>query len=344
EYLRQTVIANPHVQIIYRSPDGQEEIFRRTSDSLPPPTREIKPHPYGIELGFLQAMLRDTKARTLAGFLQSEFSRVSNRVAEEICQQAGLRPELPPHRLSRDDVEKLMAGIAKTKIMTPPTDCVAPIGEEQLLKGLQAVVPADFYAATTRPPAVYRGNPFIIEAAVAWGCAANGNGAEGGGDAPGNSPAETTGGETPARLLRFANRVPLLYQQGACCAYQAAVEVNWRNYSLSQPRGGLPLGPLTLVVHMASVWVPFTSESKEAIAEYPEIMEEMMRALQECGRKLKLFLSQRRREIEAHRKRSYIEMYIPHIGIGLRDLLGLGEKDEKMVVVKLTEMLERARD
>ena len=343
EYLRQTVIANPHVQINYRAPDGQEQIFGRTSERLPPPTREIKPHPYGIELGFLQAMLRDTKARTLAGFLQSEFSRVSSRVAEEICRHAGLRPEGSPHRLSRDDVEKLMAGIAKTKIMTPPTDCVAPIGEEQLIKGLQAVVPADFYAAATRPPAVYRGNPFIIEAALAWGCAPNGNGAEGAGE-PSTAPSNDAGGEAPARLLRFANRVPLLYQQGACCAYQAAVEVNWRNYSLSQPRGALPIGPLTLVVHMASVWVPFTSESKEAIAEYPEIMEEMIRALQECGRKLKIFLSHRRREMEAQRKLSYIEMYIPHIGIGLRSLLELDDKDEKTVVAKLTDMLKRARD
>jgi len=243
EYLRQTAIANPHVQMEYRAPDGQSSTFARVSQDLPPSTREIKPHPHGIELGLMQSMLKETKSRWLCGFLQAEFSRVSARVAEEICRNAGLKPEQGPHRLTREDVEKLMQGIGKTKIMNPPTDCVAPIGEEQLVKGLQAVVPADFYASATRPPAVYRGNPFIIEAALAWGGANGANGANGAAAAAAPPEGGPETGEAPARLLRLANRVPLLHQQGACCAYQATVEANWRNYALTQPRGGLPVGP-----------------------------------------------------------------------------------------------------
>jgi DNA topoisomerase-6 subunit B len=262
EYLRQTAIANPHVRILYKEPGGETITYERTSHELPAQTQELKPHPLGVELGVMQALLKDTRARNLAGFLQHEFSRVSQRVAEEICANAGLSPNALVSRVSHADIEKLLEGIAKTKIMNPPTSCVAPIGEEQLIRGLQSVVPADFYASTTRPPAVYRGNPFIIEAALAYG------GSEQEGDAP-------------ARVLRMANRVPLLYQQGGCCAYQSVVQTNWRNYSLSQPRGSLPLGPLTIVVHMASVWVPFTSESKEAIASYPEIEEQIIKALQD---------------------------------------------------------------
>jgi DNA topoisomerase-6 subunit B len=208
--------------------------------------------------------------------------------------------------------------------MNPPTTCVAPIGEEQLIRGLQSVVLADFYASTTRPPAVYRGNPFIIEAALAYGGSAQ-------------------EGDAPARVLRMANRVPLLYQQGGCCAYQSVVQTNWRNYSLSQPRGSLPVGPLTIVVHMASVWVPFTSESKEAIAGYPEIEEQIVRALQDCGRKLKIYLSRRRRETDEQRKHDYITTYLPHIGIGLKELLGFSEKEEQRVVETLTGLLERHR-
>ncbi|MBN2713304.1 MAG: DNA topoisomerase VI subunit B, partial [Planctomycetes bacterium] len=184
---------------------------------------------------------------------------------------------------------------------------------------------AEFYSSSTRPPAVYRGNPFIIEAAIAYG----------GGDQQGDSP---------ARLLRYANRVPLLYQQGGCCSFQSAAGVNWRNYSLQQPRGGLPVAPLTIVIHMASVWVPFTSESKEAIASYPEIEDQITRALQECGRKLKIFLSRRRKDIEASKKYDYIKTYIPHIGIGLRDLVGLNEKEEEKIVETLTVLLEKAKD
>jgi len=122
------------------------------------------------------------------------------------------------------------------------------------------------------------------------------------------------------------------------------VKVNWRNYGLQQPRGGLPVGPLTVIVHMASVWVPFTSESKEAMASYPEIEEQMVRALQECGRKLKIFLSRKRKAKEEQRKRDYIETYIPHIGIGLRELLGFDQPEEERIVESLTHMLERTKD
>ena len=325
EYLRQTAIANPHVKMIYKEPGGEVINYERSSSELPEHTSEIKPHPYGVELGVLQAMLKDTKARTVSSFLQSEFSRVTQRIAEEICTNAAIGLNSRTARIGRSEVEKLMQGIANTKIMNPPTNCVAPVGEEQLRRGLESVMPAEFYASATRPPAVYRGNPFIIEAALVYG----GNGQE---------------EEAQARVLRFANRVPLLYQQGGCCAYQSVVQTNWRNYGLNQPRGALPLGPLTIVVHMASVWVPFTSESKEAIAGYPEIEEQIKRALQDCGRKLKIFLSKRRKEAEAQRKRDYIETYIPHIGIGLRELLGFSEREEKKVVDKLTGLLERHRD
>ncbi len=324
EYLRQTAIANPHVTITYEMPDNDRVVYARSTDELPPQTREIKPHPYGIELGVMQAMLKNAKSRNLSGFLQAEFSRVSSKVAQAICENAGLSPNARPARISRGEVERIMEGIEATRIMNPPTNCVAPIGEDQLVKGLESVVPAEFYASATRPPAVYRGNPFIIEAALAYG-------------------GDKMEGDSPARLLRLANRVPLLYQQGACCSFQSCVGVNWRNYGLQQPRGALPVGPITIVVHMASVWVPFTSESKEAIAGYPEIQEQIARALQECGRKLKLFLSKRRRSLEAERKRNYIETYIPHIGIGLRELLGFSEREEKKVVANLTEMLEKAR-
>ncbi len=325
EYLRQTAIANPHVRFSYTMPDNDVVTYERSTKELPPQTSEIKPHPYGIELGIMQAMLKETKSRNLSGFLQSEFSRVSGKVAQEICEHAGLSPKAYPTRISRGDVEHLMSGIEETRIMNPPTNCVAPIGEEQLLKGLESVVPAEFYASATRPPAVYRGNPFIIEAAIAYGGA-------------------DQEGDTPSRLLRFANREPLLYQQGGCCAFLSGVAVNWRAYGLQQPRGTLPVGALTIIVHMASVWVPFTSESKEAIASYPEIEEQIMRALQECGRKLKVFLSRRKREAERKRKDDYIRTYIPHIGIGLRDLIGLSEREEKRVVTTLTGLLERAKD
>jgi DNA topoisomerase-6 subunit B len=154
---------------------------------------------------------------------------------------------------------------------------------------------------------------------------------------------DALGAEDPVRVMRFANRVPLLYMAGACAIHRAVTGVNWKSYGLSQPRGALPVGPVVILAHMASVWVPFTSESKEAIAHYPEIVKEMKLALQGCGRKMKRHISRRRKEAEAERKRSYIEKYIPHIGIGLREVLGLSERQETQVVNQLTEMLQKSR-
>jgi len=207
-------------------------------------------------------------------------------------------------------------------------DCLSPIGEERLVAGLRKEVEADFYTAVTREPAVYRGHPFLVEAGLAYARPHS----EGGGAA-----------DEPARLLRFANRVPLLYMAGACAITRAAVAVNWRAYGLSQPKGALPLGPLVLLVHMASVWVPFTSESKDAIAHYPEILRETTFALQECGRRLAVFLSRRRREADAERRRSHMEKYLPHLAFGLREILDFDEREEERVRHRLAALLERSR-
>jgi len=184
-------------------------------------------------------------------------------------------------------------------------------------------VSCDFVAAVTRAPSVYRGNPFQIEVGLAWG---------------GEQPAEEL-----ASLYRFANRVPLQFQQGACAITKAVVQTNWRAYGIQQSRGALPTGPLTLLVHIASAWVPFTSESKEAVAGYDEIVKELKLALQDAGRQLARFIRRGQRELDAARKRAYIEKYIPHIGIALQQILDLSEREEKKIVDTLTDTLERSR-
>jgi DNA topoisomerase-6 subunit B len=323
DYVVQTALANPHASVRYRPPKGDEFLRERLTKELPREPLAIKPHPYGVELGILISMLRDTKGRTLKTALQGDFSRVSAHVAEEICKAAGLSPEARPRSLGVQHVEALFRAIPKVKVMNPPTNVIVPIGEDLILEGLKQAVKADFYSATTRPPAVYRGNPFLVEAGLAYG---------------GDQPAEEL-----VDLWRFANRVPLQYQQSACAITRAAITTDWRNYALQQGKGALPLGPMVLFVHVASVWVPFTSESKEAIAAYPEIIRELRLGLQECGRRLGVFLSHRRRLAEAEKKKSYIKEYIPHIGIALKEILGLTAKEEKKVVEVLTDTLERTR-
>jgi DNA topoisomerase-6 subunit B len=332
EYVSQTAMANPHATIIYNGPDGSACEYKRQSKALPFVPREIKPHPYGVELGLLYKMARATTFKHLSAFLRNEFSRISAPVARRICDKAGLAIKTRPGRLSLKQAEILHNVINQTKIMAPSSDCIGPIGAEQLEAGLKRVIDAEFYASCSRGPSVYRGNPFLVEAAVAYGRKET--------DKGGNGIPEP---ESLIRLIRIANRVPLLYQQSGCAIYKSVLEVNWRNYGLSQSRGALPTGPMVLLVHIASVWVPFTSESKEAIAHYPEIIKEIKLAVQECGRKLGLFLRKKRRIQQELIKRSYIEAYLPYIGEALQDILALKNSEVSTVINRLKVVLEKSR-
>ncbi len=163
EYLEQTAIANPHVAIHYTDPDENKIDYQRVTETLPPEPKEIKPHPYGVELGRLVGMLKDTKAPTITQFLVKSFSRVSPAVARKICNGAKISNRAHPKKIGRHEADLVYQTIQQTKIPAPSTDCISPIGEELILKGLHQVVPGEFYAAATRPPSVYRGNPFAIE-------------------------------------------------------------------------------------------------------------------------------------------------------------------------------------
>jgi len=332
-YIEQTAIANPHAQITYFPPirSAEEEIeeetllsvdkdpeievpknleqtttigdavvYPRTIDELPPEPAEIMPHPDGVELGTLMRMLKQTSQKHLGGFLTKEFCRVSPKVSQEIASGAGLTTRTWVSTIGYDEAEALHKSIRKTKLMGPPLNCLAPIGARQILAGMLKGVRAEFYTAATRPPAVYRGNPFQIEAGIAFG---------------GDLDTEET-----ARVIRFANRVPLLYQQSACCAFKAALETGWKNYGLTQARGAPPQGPLVILVHMASVWVPFTSESKEAIADYDEIRKEMRLAMQECGRKLGSYVRKRDRIRREGQRRDVFERYIGEVARALHTI------------------------
>jgi DNA topoisomerase-6 subunit B len=349
-YIKLTAIANPHVQLTYVDPGGVKVVYERGTKALPKETVEIKPHPHGVELGRLIQMAKETQSRTLSGFLQEEFSRVGPKVAQEICKLAKVSDKAHPARIAREEAAALHEAIQKSKIMAPSTDCISPIGEELILAGLKKELEADFYTSVTRPPAVYRGNPFQIEVGIAFG-------------KPGGVGLELTeegriqkvkkevpatedlvgNADEPVRVLRFANRVPLLHQQSACAVTKAVIHTNWRAYGLQHPKGALPLGAMAVLVHIASVWVPFTSESKEAIANYEEIQKEIRLALQECGRRLGTYIRKGKRLRAEYDKRSYIEKYIPHIGIALQEILDLSDPERDGTVHTLDDVLQKSR-
>jgi DNA topoisomerase-6 subunit B len=323
EYMQHTAIANPHAHLEYKDWEGTKIVYERGVKQNPPQAREIQPHPYGVEVGMLGNMMKTTEAKKLGAFLKSDFSRVSPRVANQICEKAGLSPKMWLAQVEPDKIEAIHQAMSQVRILAPTTDCIVPIGEAGLVAGMKKVLEADVFLAQTRPPKIYRGNPFAVEVGIAYG---------------GKLPLEE-----PVRLMRFANRVPLLYQQGACCATKSVIQTDWRNYMLSQPKESLPVGPMVVVLHLASAWVPFTSEAKEAIAAYPEILKEMRLALMEMGRKVATHIRKTHRAAEEAKKRNYIDMFLPTVVEALKEILTLDDGTAKKASGNLREILEATR-
>jgi DNA topoisomerase VI subunit B len=377
-YVEHTALSNPHATVHYLRPRQERLSFPRATEELPREALEIKPHPHGVELGALMLMAAESKSHDVRGFLQTAFSRVSAQVAGEILKNAGIKERVRPREIGEDRVlaEKLHQGILATRIMAPSTNCLSPIGDELMKRGLVSFlsviesegpeaeedgqldldaaakkparkkgkaappepVPAAepppeegeerikghkyFIATVTRPPRVYRGNPFQVEVGLAYG---------------GSWPADKT-----IEVFRFANRVPLLFQRGACGMTEAIVKTDWRNYLLSQPKGALPVGPMALLVHIASVWVPFTSEAKEALAHYPEIIREIQLAAQECGRKLATYIRKRKHADYQAQRRSIFELYIEEVADAIHKITGKSRDGIKRDFLKVAEQVTEA--
>jgi len=376
-YVEHTALANPHATVHYLRPKQPPLSFPRATEELPKEALEIRPHPHGVELGALMLMAAESKSHDVKGFLTSSFSRVSPSVAEQILERLSWKKKVRPRDLAEDRqlAEELHKAIGETRIMAPPTNCLSPIGDALMRKGLvsflhviesegpeddgdgqldldraskrkpsrkekeaQAAAPEVpdappeegvekikghnyFIATVTRAPKVYRGNPFQVEVGLAYG---------------GSWPADK-----PIELFRFANRVPLLFQRSACGITEGIVKTDWRNYLLSQPKGSLPVGPMALLVHIASVWVPFTSESKEAVAHYPEILREIQLAAQECGRKLATHIRKKQHADYQAQRRSIFELYIREVAQAIGKITGKSpdpiRREFMKVATKVTE-------
>ena len=304
EYLRYTAVVNPHARIRVEL-DEETEIFERVSAEIITCPKAIQPHPHGIEIGQLSRMLGAAKG-PLEQFLVSAFSRVGKKTALEMCNAAGISPDKPAETISKEEQKRLIAAMQQVNVPAPPASvCLSPIGEALIIRGLSKEFQMDFVRARTRPSSVFSGHPFMVEAAIGYG---------------GKLPAEGN-----AQILRFANRVPLMYQQGACAITGCITEINWKNYSVSQQ--GLPVGPLLVLVHIASTNVPFTSESKDAVASIPEIEREITLALQELGRDLKLFLSKRDRNRLAEDRARAVCAIIPEIAEKVSEIVEMPVPD-----------------
>ena len=324
QYLRMTSIVNPHADILFIDPDGEKNHWQRGTERLPGRVEAIKPHPNGIELGQLQRLCGESSESRMTTFLRRTFSGVSGRAAKELCEVAELEEKLKPKSLSAQQIRSLLEAFQgertlkgkPVKLLNPPPSCLSPIEELLIKKGLSKTSDSKFVATMTRAPSVSQGNPFQVEVGLIFG--------------------DGMAADKPVEILRFANRVPLMYQQGGCVLTKAIEGVDWRQYGLDQAGGrGVPKGPAAILVHLASTNVQFTSEAKEALSDNETVMEEARKAMLEMGRGLRKHLEKQKKMGKTKEKFELINDIIPAIAEKSASLLELPVPDLAASITKI---------
>ena len=324
EYLKETATVNPNMSLKFEDPDGKIFHFKRVVDYPSVPARSIKPYPQGLEPGEIIAMAHESTASSISGFLANDFSRISKNSAEEICSIANVDKNKKPADLTLNDVKNIRSSLDKIKILPPSPECLSPLGEEFIRKGLRNIYdelhPAFYSKPVMRSVSTYNGNPFSVEVGLVYG-----------GDLP---------QDELVRIVRYANKVPLLYQPGACATTKAVSEIDWRSYGLDQRNGtGVPFGPMILFIHVFGIRIPYTSESKEAIATVQEISEEIKAALKTAARTVKSFLNKREKRKKISEKFRLVSTIIPEISDKASAITGLERVPIEPVLSKVANVV-----
>ena len=325
EYMKSTAIVNPHATIIFIDPSGNKFEFDRISDERPEvPKTSMKPHPKGVELGQLMRMAHETETNRMGDFLRNDFSSLGKRSIENILEKSNIDFIVRPGDLSRGESKNILKTFQEMSLRGPSSETLIPIGEKLIKLGLKNVleeIRPEFYTApVSRKPSVFAGTPFIVEVGMVYG---------------GNIPKDRA-----VRILRFANRVPLLYQAGGCAITKAIQNVNWRQYGLEQRGGrGTPNGPVVILVHLASTNIPFTSEAKEAIANIPEIDKEIKLALRSNAKLLKRHLRKQKKREKLGEKFELVQKVLPAIAEKTSTLLGMPVPNLDKVIAEIMDVV-----
>lgn len=325
EYLKSTAIVNPHAKIIFINPDEKVFLFDRGSPDLPKlPSQGVKPHPHGVELGQLMRMAHHSKEYQMGHFLRKDLSSMGTKSISDVLVKAKLSPYVRPQDITRLEAKALIESFKTTSIRTPTSGILVPIGPKLIKLGLKQVLEEyrpDFYTLPiSRTPSVFAGTPFLVEVGMVYG---------------GNLPKDQ-----PVQILRFANRVPLLYQAGGCAITKAVQGINWRNYGLEQKKGkGTPNGPAIILVHVASTNIPFTSEAKEAIADISEIKKEIKLALRNNAKTLSKHLKKQKKRAKVSEKFDLVQKVLPAIAEKTSSVVGKPVPNLDKVVAAIMDVV-----
>ncbi|MCL6088711.1 MAG: DNA topoisomerase VI subunit B [Candidatus Marsarchaeota archaeon] len=329
EYIKRTALSNPHVSLTLIEPNGEKVQYPRSVEVCPAKPKETEPHPLGLAVSDLIDMAhREGPSTTLAVFLRERLQRVSDaKVAELAALLNGSNPGLPkidfkkPAReLEWPQAESLIRAFAMVKWIAPESNCLRPIGAEQIQKAMTAILAPDFAAVTERPPKIYRGGiPFLVEAAIAWG---------------GNAGHVDSSNQRGGDIVRYANAAPLLFDVSGCAITKAVKDVEWKRYNIQD----FEQAPITVFVNVVSVYVPYTSAGKQALSDEDEVYQEIKYAIMEVARKVQLHVGGIRREHEQGERRKAILRYVQQLSRDLTDLANKGKSEE--LAKRLTDLIE----
>ncbi|MBX7076616.1 MAG: DNA topoisomerase VI subunit B [Methanobacteriaceae archaeon] len=318
EYIRRTMIGNPHAKIIFRDPSGHKYIFNRASDIVPPLPKEVLPHPKGVTADDLIFMAKHTDKRRFKSLLTSSLSRMSAKRVKEVEEITGIDLNKRPKDMKWAEAEAIVHTFAKMKFMAPPTNGLIPIGSDQIEKGMKQILKPEFITSITRKPVTYKGGvAFIVEAGIAYG-----------GDC-----GRLVNDQRKAEIMRFANRVPLSFDQGSCAITEALKSIDWKRYGIRD----LDNAPITLFINIISTQVPYLSTGKQSVAPEPEIVHEVRQASMKLARRLQKHLRKKRAAKEKAMRSKIFEDYVPVI---LQEAANLGEvevPDYNEVLSKVTK-------
>ncbi|MHC1589669.1 MAG: DNA topoisomerase VI subunit B [Candidatus Hecatellaceae archaeon] len=307
EYFRQTAIVAPYANLTFVDPKGRLYRFERATEDLPRPPVETKPHPYGIDVETMKRMIAVTQCRDMASFLREHFHRIGRTVAIRfLVEEAKIPPRRRPKKLSNEEIVKLVKAMKRFNgFRAPSADCLSPLGVELFKAGIVKELNPEFVSVKQRPPSVYLGYPFIVEVAVAYG---------------GGIP--RTGDIV---LYRFANRIPLLYDEASDVAWKVVHHlVNWRYYKVDPSND-----PVAVFIHVCSTKIPYRSVGKEFMADVPEIEREILNGVRDAVRDLSLFLSKKIAVEREKQRLDIFEKYLPKIARFSAELAGRKPPDIK---------------
>ncbi|MDP7982459.1 MAG: DNA topoisomerase VI subunit B [Conexivisphaerales archaeon] len=283
-YLEQTAMAAPYASITFRDPQGHQMRLERVVDRMPKPPRETLPHPSGVDIETLRKMIRQWRSGDMLKFMTKNFQRVGPKTAEVFLRYAGLDSSLNPRSLGDPELTRLAAALRSYGNFLPPdANYLSTLGHELLEAGVRRLLNPEFCRTVARRPQAYEGHPFIIEAAVAYG-------------GPKLKPGIT--------VFRFANRIPLLYDESSDVTWKVLNSMDLRSYRVRQE------DPVGVIVHVISTRIPYKTIGKEYIADRPEVEREIRLALRDAFRELRNYLSRKERMVGVARRANVYSKYM----------------------------------